>query len=283
MPSEKEFKMSKELQALAAVLDIDFETQNADTSKLPRLNAVFESSSYDLLSELVNVFNVAKNIELGNFDAGKKDNTHLVFVKKTTKLAQRALASVNGKPFTPDEVEKITNSFEKEFHVNKKLRIAGAVLLGVLVAAAIAAIAFATFGLATTIPLAGLGGIAAFKAFMIAASAKIAATAAGLTGSTLGIVTIAGAGATVGFTATMAGLGAKIAGTNKQARLDALRNESTTPNGTVINSGAFGKSIHALFRDQAKRVAMQVPAPQQNQQKPLLERKASVGSMRVSG
>lgn len=252
MPAKKPFQKSKQLQALEHSLELEKDViTGLLNSKKTDLKANFGEGveQPNILPQLIAIYKAALKIEEENFAAGKKDNTHLAFVVKTTKLVQRANESNqgSGKKFSEKEVEKIARSFENEFHVNKKLRIAGAVLLGLLVVAAIAAIAFATFGLATTIPLAGVTGLAAFKAFMVAAAAKMAATAVGITGSTAGIAALAGTGATLGFTATIAGLGARIAGSKKQERLDALLFEKKAPDGEVINSGKLGTSIHGLF------------------------------------
>lgn len=269
MPAKKPFQKSKQLQALEHILKLnDGVVVHELTSDYVALNASFSNNEQDILPQLMQVYQAALAIEEENYVTGKKDNTHLPFVQKTTKLVRRVQEShgEQGKKFTTDEVSKLSASFESEFHVNKKLRIAGAVLVGALVVAALVALTVATFGMATTVPLAGVTFLAAMKAFFVAAGAKMLATITGITGSTLGVGLVAGASATAGFTSVIAGLGAKITGDAKQKRLDALRHltvgdldnqsiQSDDANSITVKidrnkmltTGALGTSVHSLF------------------------------------
>ncbi len=232
----KEFKASKELTALQGLINTVIDPITG--LGLEDSRAYFDKNTNvytDVSKELRKILNAALALEEENFDAGKKDEIHLPFIKKMTKLVQRIKESAEqGKHFTSAEIEKIAASFESERHVNKKLRIAGAVLVGMLVIAALAAIAVATFGLATT-PFIG-AGFAAFSTFMAAAGAKMLATLAAMTGSALGISIVAGSAATFSLTSVIAGLGAKIAGDAKQKRLDSF------------NYSNLGNNINSLFR-----------------------------------
>ncbi len=257
----KDFKPSKELEALLALLD----DENGHSQKLQEVS-IKDGHDANVLAEMRAIADAALEVEMANHAAGKKDNTHLPFVKRTTQFILRmtkpTLFNKDVKPLEASEIEKFQNRFENEFIVNKKLRIAGAALLGVLTLAVLAAAALAVMVL---LPGAGHVAVAGVAAFLT----KLVASLSAVVGTNVGITVGATAGLAVVLSGAVGGLIANVTGNAKQKRLDELRTQITdTHTGEVKSSGSIGTSVAGLFT--TLRNAIPARPPVQDQQRQVL-------------